>query len=373
MSASPVIKRAKVEAEMRAIYRLRYDVYVEEMGRYRAIADHENRFLVEPDDAISRLYCAVDDTYRVVGTMRHTWGGDTAFPPRMIEQYHLAPFLAEVPREQIVVGERFMVAPHLRGADLIFRLFRTYLEFVNEQRIQLVFGDCEPHLLNLYLGMGFRTYSRRNVNSPETGYLIPLVMVAEDVAYFRRIGSPLANIVRDFGADNRIPACVERILAAGSAVRSERLSPADAYWSDVHAALNRMAEDRPLLFDGMSESQIASCLAKSNVIECRRGDHLIKQGNTAQNMYVALSGTLEVRNGAAVVGVITAGDVFGEMAFLLDSPRTMDVYAATDDVRVLSLSESIIKEIIKSDARSAATLLLNVSKMMCVKLLNKTP
>ena len=37
------IHLAETEAEKQAVYRFRYDVYVEEMGRYRGVADHENR------------------------------------------------------------------------------------------------------------------------------------------------------------------------------------------------------------------------------------------------------------------------------------------------------------------------------------------
>ena len=33
----------------------------------------------------------------MVGTMRHTWGGDGPLPPRMIDQYALAPFLEDLP------------------------------------------------------------------------------------------------------------------------------------------------------------------------------------------------------------------------------------------------------------------------------------
>ncbi len=57
------------------------------------------------------------------------------------------------------------------------------------------------------------------------------------------------------------------------------------------------------------------------------------------------------------------------MAFLLENPRSLDVYAATEDVSVLSLSEAVIKEIIQEDSKAAARLLLNVSKMLCYKLL----
>ncbi len=363
----PQIQRAETEAQREAIYRLRYEIYVEEMGRYRAVADHKRRRLVEPDDARSRLYFAAEGD-EVVGTMRLTWGGDGAFTRRHIQQYDLEPFLAEVPAAQIIVGERFMVTKAHRGSDLIFRLFCTYLRFVNEKRIQLIFGDSEPHLLNLYQGLGFRTYTKRNVNSPETGYLIPLLMVAEDLEHMRAIGSPLTEVLTDFGADSRLPACLSRLLARDSAVTSQRLTSKEAYVRDVSAALG-LAECRVSLFDGLSEAQTERCLGKSSVIECRKGDRLIKKDNVAQNMFVVLSGTLEVRNGDAVVGLASAGDIVGEMAFLLESPRSLDVYAATEDVRVLSLSESVLKKIIAEDSEAAATLLFNLSKMLCYKLL----
>ncbi len=345
-STQPAILPALSEAEREAVYRFRYRVYVEEMKRYGSIADHEGRRLVEPDDARSHHYY-VSDGEAVVGTMRLTWGGDAPFTERHVEQYDLAPFLAELPPEQIVIGERFMVERAYRGTDLIYRLFCTYLGFVNERRIQLIFGDSEPHLLNLYQGLGFRTYSKRNVNSPETGYLIPLVMVPEDLDYMRAIKSPLCAVLQDFGAETRVPACLSALLATGGAVKSHRLSARDGYWGDVKQALG-VSASRVQLFDGLSEEQTQRCLGKSNVIACRRGDRLIKRGNVAQNMFVVLSGTLEVRDDDGYpLAWAGAGDIVGEMAFLLKSPRSMDVYAVTDDVRVLSLSESVIKAMIE--------------------------
>ena len=67
---------AQTDKERKSIYELRYDIYVEEMKRYRSMADHENRQLIEPDDEHSRLYFAVEDG-EVVGTMRLTWGWDS--------------------------------------------------------------------------------------------------------------------------------------------------------------------------------------------------------------------------------------------------------------------------------------------------------
>ena len=44
--------------EREEIYRLRYRIYVEEMGRYASIADHGGKRLVEGDDAASHIIAA---------------------------------------------------------------------------------------------------------------------------------------------------------------------------------------------------------------------------------------------------------------------------------------------------------------------------
>ena len=67
--------------------------------------------------------------------------------------------------------------------------------------------------------------------------------------------------------------------------------------------------------------------------------------------------------------VCCSGDIVGEMAFLLESPRTADVYVATDGTRVLSLSESNLKKLAVDEPQLAAKLLLNLSKLLCYKLL----
>lgn len=370
MSDEIRIAVAETQDEREAVYRFRYSIYVEEMGKYRSVADHKRRMFYEPEDDQSRISYAIQNG-EVVATARGTWGGQAPLPQRMIEQYSLQPFLDELPQSAISVGERGMVAPRLRGTNLFLRLIGASLRFANEQRIQLCFGDCEPHLLNLYLGLGQRTYSRKNVNSAEAGYLIPIVFVPEDVAYLRRIKSPLLEYVRDFGADARIPACVERIISSGSSVMSRRLVNSADYWGEVHGALSEIEGTRPSALDGMSEEESVRCLDKSNIIECRAGDRLLKKGGVARNLFVVLNGTVEVRDDDTVLAVFGPGDVFGEMAFLLERPRSQDVYAATDGVRLLSLSEATLRELIQSDPAIAAHLMLNLSKMLCLRLLKQ--
>lgn len=360
---------AETDEERDAVFRFRYAIYVNEMGRYGETADHDRRMLVEPEDETARIFCAVQDG-EVVATSRFSWGGDARFSDRLVEHYRLGPFISEVSEDAIVVGERGMVKPELRGGPVFRDLGLASSTFIREKRIQLIFGACEPHLLSRYVGQGSRTFSSKNINSTDAGYLIPIVNVVEDVDYLRQIGSPSAATAKDWGDDARVPECVDRLISKGGNVMSQRLVDSGVYLDEIHDALDELADNRFSVLDGLAESQAARALGRSNIIECAAGDRVIKKGGTARNMFVVLEGHLEVRDGEKLISVFSPGDVFGEMAFLLERPRTADVYAATD-CRILSLSEGTLRKSIASDSEVAAHLMLNISKILCMRILLK--
>lgn len=350
---------AATPEEKEAVYRFRYAVYVEEMGRYQDTADHANRRLVEPEDDHSLIVYATDGV-DVVATARLTWGGH-GFSERQIRQYSLQPFLDELAPELMAVGERAMVEPQHRGSGLLDDLLEHTRGLFDDYDIRIVFGACEPHLLSLYLGMGQRTYADKNINSAEAGYLIPLISLPKGPESLHDLGSSSD----DPGA---LPSCVQRILSSeGGAVLSPMLMTPTDYWDEVNEALH--VHQGIGAFDGFTEDEVERCLSRSNIIECDTDDHVLKKGGVARNIFVVLDGTLEVRDGDRVVGVLSRGEVFGEIAFLLERPRGLDVYAATDGARVLSLSEGTLRKMVAEDAVVAAKLLFNVSKMLCLRLI----
>lgn len=351
---------AETDEEREAVYRFRYTVYVEEMGRYQSTADHTGRRLVEPDDEQSWISYARDDNGDVVGTARLTWGGN-GFTERQIDEYSLEPFLAALPHEHIAVGERVMVKPELRGTGLVEDVLKCRDDIGLAHDVRIVFGACEPHLLSLYLGQGRRTYSTRNINTPEAGYLIPLVGFPQGVDALRGVGAHTAP--------GEMPDCVEQILTGGGgAVMSPLMTSAEDYTLHLRAAMHEIESQDISAFHAFTDDEVERCLGHSTVIECAAGDRVLKQGGVARNLFVVLDGMLEARDGEQVVGVIRTGEVFGEMAFLLERPRTHDVYAASDSVRVLSLSESTIRKMVSVDPEVAAKLLFNIARMLCVRI-----
>jgi hypothetical protein len=321
--------RAESAEEVEAVQRLRYAVYVEEMGRYRDVDGADDSRFAEPEDQNGWIVFARDGA-DMVAASRTTWGGH-GFSPRQIEQYQLAPFLAEIPAEMMAVGERNTVLAAYRGTGVLEQTTAQFSSLMVDRDIRLVFGCCEPHLLSLYLKMGQRTYAVRNINSPAAGYLIPLVSFVPDADALRGVGMAAGS--------DRLPACVEAVLTRVSTVRSEILSAPDEYWSEVRRTLDDIDAQQLSIFDDFTDDETKRCISRSTIIECAAGDRVLKRGGTARNIFVVLDGTLEVRDDE------------------------------TDATRVLSLSEGALRHMIAEDATMAAKLLLNLSKVLCVKLI----
>ena len=205
------------------------------------------------------------------------------------------------------------------------------------------------------------------MNKPETGYLIPIVFVTGDLDYLKSIGSPLVNVLEGDGVDPGVPDGLDELMADSKSILSYRLDSQGEEWALLQERIREVGFQELSLFSGMSADEIEACLQKSVRIDCRKGDLLIKKGNPAKNLYALIRGNLEVRSGDEVVAVRSPGDIIGEIAFFMGLPRTMDVMAATDDVEVVSFSESALRNLIKTQPDAATRLLFNMSRLLCMK------
>jgi NTE family protein len=101
------------------------------------------------------------------------------------------------------------------------------------------------------------------------------------------------------------------------------------------------------LFSGLTETEQAALATRCELSSLRRGDVLVRQGDTADAFYVVISGRFAVtRDGhRATLSEIGRGQPVGEMAFLTGGARTATVTAMRDSL-VLALSRAEFDDLV---------------------------
>ncbi len=99
-----------------------------------------------------------------------------------------------------------------------------------------------------------------------------------------------------------------------------------------------------------------------------KGQVIVRQGDVGEHLYVVQEGELEVINerkggGEIRVGVLKAGDIFGEMAIIQKEVRSTTVRALTE-VRLLTVDKKTFLSRVHEDP----SLAFNVVRMMAQRI-----
>lgn len=363
-----VVRLAETAEERELVYRLRYETYVAEMNAFSSIADHAARRLTDAYDERSKLLIAYADG-EAVGTMRLTFGADGPFSAEFLDTYGMDAFVPVVAPEAMLVVNSFIVRKAHRGTATPFDLIVEGTRIAVRRGIELVFCTCQPHLINLYGALGFRAYHQTCLG-PDGGLVVPLVMILSDGDYLRQAGSPLLGPA--FDPDLPTSELARRavsVLPAKPPVRSlERVQAYD--WSSEITA--RHIGQALRVFENLDDAQLAEILAHSHIIDVAPGCHLIGQGQVTRTMYVLLGGEVQYWAGPRHLANAQIGEVAGDVAFLLRTPRTINVVAGPGGARVLSLNEPALRSVMESHSQAAAILLLNLCRMLAARVAART-
>ncbi len=108
---------------------------------------------------------------------------------------------------------------------------------------------------------------------------------------------------------------------------------------------------REPLFQCLREEQIDALVENSDIKYFGRGEAVVEEGAEGESMFILLEGSAEVsvaKDGALIrVGVLRAGDCFGEMSLLTGAPRTATV-RAEKDCEVLEVSKPVVGELLRT-------------------------
>ena len=85
------LRFASTETDHESFFRIRYDIYVEEIGYKFPGVDHAGRRLAEPFKRPTRRLMGEEDG-ELVGTLQFNWGGECPFSDDERQIYRLSDF-----------------------------------------------------------------------------------------------------------------------------------------------------------------------------------------------------------------------------------------------------------------------------------------
>lgn len=121
------------------------------------------------------------------------------------------------------------------------------------------------------------------------------------------------------------------------------------------------------LFQDLYDKEVESIIEKCNVLSLEKGDYVFKEGDEGDEIYIILTGALNVQKGETVFVQLSKGDLFGEMVILDERYRSADVVADTYS-DVLVMHHDMIFGIFKKQPKIFSLLILNLSKLLTKRL-----
>ena len=350
--------------ELAAVGRLRYDVYVRELGRRPAGCDDKLAVQVEPEDAVSTIYAAFDGDV-VLACLRMTSIDQLAADSRWRKLFDSAEF--PVPETQQAMLSRLVVRADVRASLLAPRLLAAAYDAFRAGGGEVVFLRCMPNLVPLFEVMGCRRYKAGSADT-DAGFRLPMVMIAGDWTYFEAVKSPLLENVQMHAPNVTLGDWFEGHYPEHSRPASVRVLGKEEFLLSFAMRLNDPGI--PLL-DDLDGDEKEYLFLSAGHRDVKSGEAVLRKGDTGTEMYLIIDGAVEVtespRGQRRVLTTLGAGQLFGEAAFLMHTPRTADVTAIADSQLVV-LDVDGFARLSEEHPKVALKLLRNLSRALCLRL-----
>ena len=206
MAGEITIRVAQSAEDRAAVYRFRYEVYVEELGWKQHYADHDRRTVEEPLDATGVIVAAFQGD-RVVGTVRRNFGStcDLGYYPELCE---MAVYAGDAYPKRVSITTKMLVASEHRSTLLPTRMgIEAYhATWDRGALIDFITFDINlTHLERYYTRIGYVAY-REPAEHPEFGMSRLMMWQFRDLEHLIRVRSPYVDVCRHcLAADTHTP------------------------------------------------------------------------------------------------------------------------------------------------------------------------
>lgn len=184
-------------AELLEVFRFRYRVYVEEMGRVQQYADHLDRTIQEPLDQGAANFGAYEGRV-LVGVVRVNWGWQ---PIASYEDQYRMDMAGPWHPKATTITTKLMVAPSHRRSPVATHLAMAIYAYGYREGSRFNFIDCNPPLDRFFTHLGYRQVIP-DFYHPEYGLVRPMVLSIADREHLTSVGSPFVGLLDEFVEDH---------------------------------------------------------------------------------------------------------------------------------------------------------------------------
>jgi cGMP-dependent protein kinase len=137
-----------------------------------------------------------------------------------------------------------------------------------------------------------------------------------------------------------------RVFALAQTAFDTLLASDLAAWARVQAAVTYREDVGAMpLFRDLSPAELDLLLSRLTPLALVADERIIRQGERGDRFYIVRSGRLAVSRDGTRLAELAAGDAFGEIALLLDVPRTASV-TALEPTHVLALDAHDFRDLL---------------------------
>jgi hypothetical protein len=246
---------------------------------------------------------------------------------------------------------------------LIMEAFRSFIR--SNQRFN--FAYCSPSLVPFYEQLGMRRY-KDNFFDSELGLRIPMVLIVGDKAYINAVRSPFRRVIKEAPQDTEAVDWFISHFPPKTGMVPARVLRENDLWMFFQ---DRLHDTEIPLFKGLSETDISEFLKAATIINCKAGERVVQRGEVGREMFLILKGGVEVRfykgGQEHTLASFGKGQIFGEMAFVSEMPRSADV-VATSNVELMIINQRFLEKMIKKSPQLSSRVLMNLSVVLCKRL-----
>lgn len=359
------VKVAETPAERERVFRFRYEVHVEELGKTGPGVDPERRMIVDEADEDAEIAYAEDESGRIIGTCRTRTGARTPLPEGLRVAFNTAPVEAAHGATSVSVTGRFMVDPAYRGRTVASLLLFQQFARVRELGIQFNYCYCEPSLVRLYRRLGYRPY-REAVRPDGTQLRVPLVLNLRDGSILRSRQSPFAILVDeawdDAGAGTRT---LEQVYCLPPAADDVACGDLRTLWAEIADGTSRTG--RPSVFDGVPTDAVERLFARGALLRFRRGERVRLSDERQGELAIVRTGRVgvgvPVDDGHHWLELLHAGDVYGELGGAGPARRASELVALAE-TEVVVLPADLLERLDSAERGLAMTVARNLLRIM---------